>query len=408
MFRRGGKSGTPGSAPKEFPDDLLTPAELAGGVDGLDASDEDESEDDASEDEESEDGALDPEYSAADLASQAADYLADNDVWMYGTNAPDAIAILDALEDAGAEELVPLAEAWRVLPKSDRDAARKAVRKIAETDLEAGRHLQMAREAVGTWLAVAAGYPEFVKAVPDWAVTAAHAGEATLDALTAVILAAEIDEDYHEALYSAWDMTMGSLAGSDQGTLEAASLEGGVDAAEDDAAADEASADEASADEAAEEEAAEEEAEFGPNSDAVGDFLNRLWLLTPEQVGRLVSSWQGSNRDDLAVAHEGLQALVHETTEGHEELRAQVKNAQDKLIPWLNGGRIEDTAGFLGQTGQGESRKMAGPTLADAMAALVLGDLLERADAETLYGPWFNLVGAPPLPDPVEPGADGN
>jgi hypothetical protein len=140
----------------------------------------------------------------------------------------------------------------------------------------------------------------------------------------------------------------------------------------------------------------------------VGDFLNRLWLLTPEQVGRLVSSWQGSNRDDLAVAHEGLQALVHETTEGHEELRAQVKNAQDKLIPWLNGGRIEDTAGFLGQTGQGESRKMAGPTLADAMAALVLGDLLERADAETLYGPWFNLVGAPPLPDPVEPGADGN
>jgi hypothetical protein len=25
--------------------------------------------------------------------------------------------------------------------------------------------------------------------------------------------------------------------------------------------------------------------------------------------------------------------------------------------------------------------------------------LLDRPDAEVLYGPWFNLVGAPPLPD---------
>ena len=35
-------------------------------------------------------------------------------------------------------------------------------------------------------------------------------------------------------------------------------------------------------------------------------------------------------------------------------------------------------------------------------AALVLGDLLEPEDAEILYGAWFNLIGAPPLPEPTE------
>ena len=46
---------------------------------------------------------------------------------------------------------------------------------------------------------------------------------------------------------------------------------------------------------------------------------------------------------------------------------------------------------------------MAGPALADAVAALVLGDVLDRRHAETLYGPWFNLIGAPPLPTADEP-----
>ena len=66
--------------------------------------------------------------------------------------------------------------------------------------------------------------------------------------------------------------------------------------------------------------------------------------------------------------------------------------------------RSAETAGILGQTGQGDMRKMAGPALADAIAALVLGDLLEPADAETLYAPWYNIMGAPELPEslPVE------
>jgi hypothetical protein len=383
MFRRRSKGGDEGAA-GDLRDELLTPAELAGGVDELDKIDEPEEDDDEFEDEES----LDPEFSPAELESQAADYLADNDTWMYGPNAAEVVAILDILEDAGPDELGPLATAWRDLPRSDREAARKSVRKILEKDLEAGRYIQMAREAVGTWLAVAAGFPEFVKARPDWAATATQAGEATMDALTAVILVDDLEDGHHETLYAAWNDTMGQDAESGEGPLEAASLEGGDDL-EDEAP----------------------NTEYGPNTDAVTDFLNRLWLLSPEQVGRLVSSWQGTDRDSLAAAHEALRSLVDGSAASEDgdagdesaeiDLRDQVKHAQDQLIPWLNGGRIEDTAGFLGQSGRGEPRRMAGPALADAIAALVIGDLLERPDAEALYGPWFNLIGAPPLPEPA-------
>jgi hypothetical protein len=130
----------------------------------------------------------------------------------------------------------------------------------------------------------------------------------------------------------------------------------------------------------------------------LADFLNRLWLLTPEQVGRLVSGWQNTERSDLKTAHDALRALVDEDPEWHD----QVRRAQNELSTWLNAGRIQESAGFLGQTGKNESRRMAGPTLADAVAALILGDLLEPADAETLYGPWFNLIGATTLPAAAE------
>jgi hypothetical protein len=73
-----------------------------------------------------------PEYTAAELESQAAEYLADNDVWMYGPNAEAVLEILDQLEEIGPREAQPLSEAWLAIPKSDRERARKAARKLAE------------------------------------------------------------------------------------------------------------------------------------------------------------------------------------------------------------------------------------------------------------------------------------
>jgi hypothetical protein len=306
----------------------------------------------------------------ADLESQAADYFAGNDVWLYGANAPAVLAILDRLEGVGVDEGAAIAEAWRAAPKGDRDAARKAARKLTEADEELDRHVQMARQEIGAWLAVAAEYPDFVKAAPDWGKTAAQVGEAALDATTALILDQDLSEEQYQSLSQPW--TEATEAFEVEAELE--EIEGELDE---------------------EEEEGDEEGEFGPNSIAVTDFLNRLWLITPEQVARLVSAWQDTPKEDLEAAHEALHDIVEED----EAWRDQVKLAQEQIASWLNGGRIEETSGFLGQTGQGVTRRMAGPALADALAALVVGDLLEPGDAQTLYAPWFNLVGAPPLPE---------
>ena len=318
----------------------------------------------------------------ADLDSQAAEYFADNDVWMYGPNATAVLEILDWLEEIVPSEARPLAEAWLAIPKSDRDRARKAARKIAEDDLEMGRHLQLAREAVTTWMSVAAAYPDFVIAEPDWARLCGQAAEAALDAATAVILEGKLDERHYEALLEPWSETTAQM----DAAAEAASVDGGDGETEEEL-------DEEGDDDAV-------EGEFGPNSNEVVDFMNRLWLLAPEQIGRLVTGWQDAPRDELKIAHEAVQEIADENPECREQVRA----AQEKLAPWLNSGRVAETAGILGQTGQGDMRKMAGPALADAMAALVLGDLLEAAHAETLYAPWYNIMGAPELPEslPVE------
>jgi hypothetical protein len=330
-----------------------------------------------------------PEDMTADLQSQAEDYMADNDAWMYGPNAEAVLLILDRLEEIVPDEARPLVEAWLAVPKSDRDRARKAAQKLGESDPETGRYLQMAREAVGAWAAVTGPYPEYVNAEPNWGKICAQTAEAALDAATAVILEGAIEDNHYENLFEPWSTTMADLD-------EAAELAAATDGDE--------AAEQAEAGESDDDDEPEGDGEFGPNTDSVTDFLNRLWLLGPEQVGRLVSGWQNADKQALKDAHESLKAAVEEDP----DWRDQVRRAQDKLGPWLNAGRIEETAGFLGQTGQGESRKMAGPALADAMAALVLGDILERPAAEVLYGAWFNLVGAPPLPVAQDEEADTN
>ena len=66
-----------------------------------------------------------PEDMTADLESQAADFMADNDAWMYGPNAPTVLEILDRLEEMGPEEARPLAQAWPRERPQDRPQARR-------------------------------------------------------------------------------------------------------------------------------------------------------------------------------------------------------------------------------------------------------------------------------------------
>jgi hypothetical protein len=334
-------------------------------IDGADPELEDESADEDA-----------PEDTAADLDSQAADYLADNDAWLYGPYATAVLEVLDRLEAVGPDDAGIIAEVWRSGPKADRDAARKAARKLTEADAEAARHVSTAREEIGAWLAIASEFPEFTKSVPDWARLCAQVSEAALDAVTAIILEDDLDEPSYQALAVPWDEAVDKI----QVEEELLEIEGGDDLDEPEADAEEA------------------EGAYGPNSDSVADFLTRLWLVSPEQVSRLVSAWQDAPQEALEQAHEALHGLVDENPDWHD----QVRRAQERISPWLNGGRLEETAGFMGQSGRGTTRRMAGPALADAVAALVLGDVLAQEDAEALYAPWFNLIGAPPLPSPGE------
>jgi hypothetical protein len=355
--------------------------------DAPDAADETEGE--------AEDAADQPEDMDADLESQAADYLADNDVWLYGPHAKEALEVLERLEEVDPGDASSIAEAWGSASRSDRDAARKAVRKLVEADEEIARHVQMVREEIGAWLAVAAEYPEYVKAVPNWARICSQVSDAALDAATGIILEDELEEPEYEALFLPWT-----------DAVEKIRIQEELEEIEGDAEAE--GGKEVQGDEGDEGDGGETEGEFGPNSDSVADFLNRLWLLSPDQVTRLVSGWREAPQEQLEQAHEALHELVEEDP----EWRDQVRRAQEKISPWLNGGRLQETASFMGQTGQSATRQMAGPALADAVAALVVGDLLEPEDADALYAPWFNLVGAPPLPETAseegEPaGSDG-
>jgi len=102
----------------------------AGADDAVAAEELDEEVDEELDDELAADSTEDqPEDMTADLESQAADYLAGNDVWMYGPNAEAVLLILDRLEEIGPDDARPLAEAWLAVPKSDRDRARKAAQK---------------------------------------------------------------------------------------------------------------------------------------------------------------------------------------------------------------------------------------------------------------------------------------
>lgn len=360
-----------------------------GSQDGGDAGlgEEPAVEDEPETESEAEDAEDQPEDMEADLRSQAADYLADNDVWLYGPHAKEVLEVLDRLEEVGPDDAESIAQAWRSAPKSDRDTARKAVRKLAESDEEIARHVQMVREEIGAWLAVAAEYPEFVKAIADWARICSQVSDAALDAATGIILEDDLEEPDYQALFLPWTEAIEKIRVDDE--LE--EIEGEPGAGDEE---------EVEGDEEGDEET---EGEFGPNTDSVADFLNRLWLLSPEQVARLVSGWQEAPQEELERAHEALHDLVEE----EPELRDQVRGAQEKIAPWLNGGRLQETASFMGQTGQGATRQMAGPSLADAVAALVVGDLLAPEEAEALYAPWFNLVGAPPLPEPDDDSVEG-
>ena len=123
-------------------------------------------------------------------------------------------------------------------------------------------------------------------------------------------------------------------------------------------------------------------------------FLAKLGDLDLAQTSELVEAWREQPKEDLKVAHRALQAAADEDKTWREQLRL----AQEEVFAWMDHRPTDILRATNATQEETRARELAGPTVADAIAALVLADILEADDAETLYAPWADVVGEPELP----------
>jgi hypothetical protein len=137
----------------------------------------------------------------------------------------------------------------------------------------------------------------------------------------------------------------------------------------------------------------EEVGEFGPNTPLVIDFLKRLSALDTAEIGELVTVWREQPKEPLRTAHRNLQALADEDAAWREQLRL----AQEEVFAWIEGRATTHHDKPL-KNDSSRAREVAGPVVADSVAALAMADMLEPEDAEALYASWAEVVGEPALP----------
>ncbi len=135
--------------------------------------------------------------------------------------------------------------------------------------------------------------------------------------------------------------------------------------------------------------------EFGPNTALVVEFLARLGALEPAQIAEVVAAWRERPREELKIAHRAVQALADEDATWREQLRL----AQEEIFAWMEGRTTEHQERAYVSREDTRIRETAGPAVADAVAALVMADMLEPEDAAALYAPWAEAVGEPALPE---------
>jgi hypothetical protein len=207
---------------------------------------------------------------------------------------------------------------------------------------------------------------------------------AATDAVDALVLVDELADEDFNTLYEPWadvmDVEEDEAEGEDGDAEEAGEAE-----VEDSAEAEEPDE---------ESEADAEKGEFGPNTVLVTELLTNLGTLDEEVIAELIDTWREQSKDDLKVAHRSLQALADESNKWREQMRL----AQEEVFSWMEGGatRFNMLRGSAGDWAR--TREIAGPAVADAVAALVMADMLESEDAATLFAPWAKVVGEPTLP----------
>ena len=384
MFRRVRKEETPNRLSDEAEpnklslDDESRPNEL-----DLDSGEhEDEFDEDEFDEDEEE---LDPEERArqaaelqAELQRQAEEYgLTGSDPEaLYGPNGQAVAELLDSLGDVDDDTAEAIADAYWSVPEADRKVARSVIsRRHRGGDLEL--ELQAAERAVADWL----------NALNEEGVADVYTvvAEAATDAVDALVLDDKLADIDFDTLYGPWGDVMDSEEDDE--------AEGEEELPE----AVEAALDKVDAARAEEAETVEEEGQFGPNDGLVMALLDKLAGLSGAEISELVAAWRRQPKDELKVAHRNLQDLTEEDHQWREQLRL----AQEEVFAWMAGhageGRLDYSISASGSTP--EVRRSAGPVAADAVAALVMADILEREDAVTLYAPWAEVVGTPELPE---------
>jgi hypothetical protein len=336
------------------------------------------------EDEELDEEELDPQERArraaelqAELQRQAEEFglTGSSPEALYGPNGEAVAALLDSLNEIDDETAEAIADAFWAVPEADRKVARSVIgRRYRGGELEL--EMQAAERAVADWLnALDIDGPADVYAA---------VAEAASDAVDALILEEELAEIDFDTLYGPWCEVMDAEEG--EAEAEGEVPEGvrtflkKVDARR----AEEAEGED------------EEEKEFGPNEELVLQLLTRLAELTSAEISQLVAAWREQPKEGLRVAHRNLQDLVDEDPKWKEQLRL----AQDEVFAWMagRGGETRRDYSFGAPRDAVDLRRPAGPAVADAVAALVMADILEPEDAETLYAPWAEAIGAPDLP----------
>ena len=349
--------------------------------------------DDSEEDEEDEDDdGRTPEQRRADLEAElqreAEEYGLTNmsPVTLFGPNGEAVSAVLDALTEVDDDLAEAIADAYEAIPDAERKVARGFVRRLLrKANLE--EEADIAQQAVNDWLSA-------LKVPYEDQGLYATVANAARDAVLGLVLEEELDDADFDTLYGPWSEVMDAEEEEEAPEAEAAAAA----AAETYTAM--ANAIKANAKGGAKAgraavpaEDGEAVGEFGPNTQLVIEFLKRLSALETAEIGELVTVWREQPKEPLRQAHRNLQALADEDAAWREQLRL----AQEEVFAWIEGRATQHHDKPI-RNDSSRSREVAGPVVADSVAALAMADMLEPEDAETLYASWAEVVGEPALP----------
>jgi hypothetical protein len=288
----------------------------------------------------------------------------------YGANGELVLQVLDDLEAIDVDDAERLADSWLAVDPAERDVVERELRHRHRDGVH-GYELTAAEDAIATWLSGK------LSSDPDdtelWRIVA----DAARGAVDALILDEDLDDADYSTLYGAWSEVMepdeddeAEASGEGKGKGKAGAK--GTPAA------------------------AGSQTDYGPNGELVNRLIEKVRDLTTEDAMRLTESWRGQSKADLRQAHAALKDVVEEDA----TWRAQVKAAQDAVADLLTAKLVHRaTMRTDVMEKYRAARQAAMPAAVDAVSALVLADLLEPEDAETLFGPWADTIGDPALPE---------